>query len=162
MENKNIVEGEAAEALLDVGVSLPFRAIKIPFRKKPFQVRVTMKRPVLGSQIRIARVYLRIGVTFEQVRKFNKEEEMTFMAEHGKDVSRMIALTICRDLISGHLFAGFVAWILRWFVADIYLQAAYTRFASLMGTKSFESIIRSVEQTNPLEPLIQSQQEKGS
>lgn len=39
------LEKEAAEALLDRGVSVPFKDIRLPFRKKPLKVRVTMKRP---------------------------------------------------------------------------------------------------------------------
>ena len=73
---KKNVEIEAAEALLDVGVSLPFLQFKMPFRKKPVSIRVTMKRPCLGSQIRIARLYLQLGITYEEMEQFNKHEEM--------------------------------------------------------------------------------------
>ena len=112
------VEIEAAEALLDVGVSLPFLQFKMPFRKKPVSIRVTMKRPCLGSQIRIARLYLQLGITYEEMEQFNKHEEMAFLAIHGKRVSKMVSLTICRGAVSGLLFSGIVAWLLRWFVPD--------------------------------------------
>ena len=36
------IEIEAADALLDVGVSLPLLRVKIPFRRNPFQIRLTM------------------------------------------------------------------------------------------------------------------------
>ena len=57
------IEIEAAEALLDIGVSLPF--FKIPFTRKV--VRLTMRRPCLGGQIRLARLYLQTGVTYERM-----------------------------------------------------------------------------------------------
>lgn len=157
---KKNVEIEAAEALLDVGVSLPFFKVKIPFKKRPIQIRLTMKRPCLGSQIKIAILYLKIGVTYEQMLEFSKDEEMAFMARHGKDVSRIIARTIVRGPISG-LFAGVVAWLLRWFVPDEYIQGANTRFITLLGTKGFTNIIRSVQISNPLKPRL-SQKQKGS
>lgn len=155
------VEIEAAEALLDVGVSLPFLRFKIPLRKKPVSIRVTMKRPCLGNQIRIAKLYLQLGITYEEMEQFNKHEEMAFLVIHGKRVSKMVALTICRGAISGLLFSGIVAWLLRWFVPDKYLQGANQRFVTLLGTKSFMRIIESVQISNPLKPR-ESQKRKGS
>jgi hypothetical protein len=158
---KKSVEIEAAEALLDVGVSLPFLQFKMPLRKKPVSIRVTMKRPCLGSQIRIAKLYLQLGTTYEEMERFNKHEEMAFLAIHGKCVSKMVALTICRGAISGLLFSGIVAWLLRWFVPDKYLQGANRCFVTLLGTKSFMRIIESVQISNPLKPR-ESQKRKGS
>ena len=119
---KKNVEIEAAEALLDVGVSLPFLQFKMPFRKKPVSIRVTI---------------------------------------HGKRDSKMVSLTICRGAVSGLLFSGIVAWLLRWFVPDKYLQGANQRFVTLLGTKSFMRIIESVQISNPLKPR-ESQKRKGS
>lgn len=158
---KKNVEIEAAEALLDVGVSLPFLQFRIPFKKKPIPIRVTMKRPCLGSQIRIAKLYLQLGVTYEEMERFNKHEEMAFLAIHGKRVSKMVALTVCRGAITSVLFSGIVAWLLRWFVPDKYLQGANRCFITLLGTKSFMRIIESVQISNPMKPR-ESQKRKGS
>ena len=98
------VELEAAEALLDIGVSLPLKAVRIPFTGKRFALRMTMKRPCLGNQIRIARHYLKIGFTYEEMKAFNKHEEMVFLAKHGARVSKMIALTICRGAFPSSSF----------------------------------------------------------
>ncbi|MGL5919303.1 MAG: hypothetical protein ACRCZQ_02210 [Bacteroidales bacterium] len=157
---KKSVEIEASEALLDIGVSVPFKDIRIPFRKNPVSVRLTMKRPCLGSQIRIARLYLQLGVTYEQMELFSKHQEMEFLAVHGKRISKMVALTIFRGAFSG-LFAPLLAWILRWFVRDGYLQGANLRFISLLGTKAFMNIIRSAEQSNPMKARL-SHKMKGS
>jgi hypothetical protein len=155
------VELEASEALLDIGVSVPFREIKIPFVNKRFVFRLPMHRPCLGNQIRIARLYLQLGCTSKQMEAFTKEEEMVFMAKHGKRISKMIALTICRGAISGWLLTPLMAFIIRWFVPDIFIQGANLRFITLMGTKSFMNIIRSAERANPLSPRL-SQKRKGS
>jgi len=163
MDNKFQLEPQVADALLDVGVRIPLKTFHLPFQKKPVQLRVTLKRPCLGTQIRIARLYLEMGVTYDELAVFNKDKQMLFMSEHGAKVSRIIALTACRGLISSYLFSGIVAWFLRWFVEDIYMETAYEKFVSLLGTKSFENTIRSAEMTNPLTPLNVSQKRrKGS
>lgn len=158
------VELETAEALLDIGVSLPIKEFKIPFTGKRFAPRLIMKRPCLGNQIRIARHYLKIGFTYEEMKAFNKHEEMVFLAKHGKRVSKMIALTICRGAFSGWFLSPFMAWFIRWFVPDAFIQGANLRFITLLGTKDFMNIIRSSEIANPLRPRLSQQrkQRKGS
>lgn len=155
------IEIEAADALLDVGVSLPLLRIKIPFWRKSLQIRLTMKRPCLGNQIRIAKLYLETGTTHEAMERFNKHEELAFMALHGVRISKMVALTICRGKLSGWLLTPIVAWLLRWIVDDRWIQGANLRFITLLGTKSFMNIIGSVERVNPLAPRT-SQKRKGS
>ena len=155
------IEIEAADALLDVGGSLPLLRIKIPFRRKSLQIRLTMKRPCLGNQIRIAKLYLETGTTHEAMERFNKHEELAFMALHGVRISKMVALTICRGKLSGWLLTPIVAWLLRWIVDDRWIQGANLRFITLLGTKSFMNIIGSVERVNPLAPRT-SQKRKGS
>lgn len=155
------IEIEAADALLDVGVSLPLLQVKIPFRRNPVRVRLTMRRPCLGNQIRIAKLYLETGVTHEEMERFNKHEELAYLALHGKKVSKMVALTICRGRFTGWLLTPVVAWLLRWMVDDRWIQGANLRFITLLGTKSFMNIIGSVERVNPLASRT-SQKKKGS
>lgn len=155
------IQREGADALLDVGVSVPLKAFRIPLRKKPVELRVTMKRPYLSGQIRFARTYLSMGVTSEQMWCFSKEEEMEFMARHGKKISRMVACTICRGWWSRHLLLWPTSWFVRNFMEQSYLLGAVKRFVSLMGTDPFIPIIRSAERTNPMS-LRLSQRKKGS
>lgn len=155
------IELEAAEALLDIGVSVPFKEVRIPFRKKPLKLRLTMRRPCLGNQIRIAWTYLKIGVTYEEMQVFDKHMEMEFVAKHGKKVAKMIALTICRGLIIGLLFTPIMTFVVLWLVPDRFIQGANLKFITLMGTKAFMNIIRSTERVNPLKPRL-SQKRTGS
>lgn len=155
------VERETADALLDVGVSIPLKSFRLPFRKKPVQLRVTMRRPTMNGVIRISREYLKMGVSSEEMWHFDKEEEMQFLAEHGKGVSRMIAHTICRGWLSRHLLVGLTAWLIRNWVEHEYLLAAMTKFVCLMGTDPFIPIIRSAERINPMKPRL-SHEKKGS
>ena len=61
------VQQEASEVLLDVGVSVPLKPIKIPFCKKPLMLRMAMRRPRLSTQIKIARLYLSLGTTYKEL-----------------------------------------------------------------------------------------------
>ncbi len=59
---EQLIEMECADALLDSGVSVPLKRWKLPWLKRPVEVRVTMKRPRLWGQILLAREYLKMGV----------------------------------------------------------------------------------------------------
>ena len=156
-----LVQQEAAEVLLDAGVSVPLKKIRIPFCREPWTVRLTMRRPRLSTLIRIARLYLGLGVTADQMERMTKEDEMRFLVEHGKDMSRMVALTVCCTDTRCRLFGGGLAWVIRHWMDPVFLTAAVRQFVMLLGTQSFTNIIRSVEMTNPLR-LKLSQETKGS
>ena len=156
-----MIEAEGAAALLDGGVSVPLKELRLPLRKKPVRLRVVMRRPRLGGLIRIAKVYLKLGVTAAEMEKFTKEEEMAFIASHGKDVSRIIALTLCRGWVSRKLLVGVASWWIRNWMEARMMAAAMRKFVLLLGTAPFTSIIRSAERTNPMKPRL-SQGRKGS
>ena len=156
-----MVQREGAAALLDRGVSVPLKAIRIPLRRKPLTVRVVMRRPRLGGLMRLARVYLSLGVTADEMGKFTKEEQMAFLAAHGKEVSRMVAYTLCRGWISRRLLVGVTAWAVRNWMDAKYLDAAMRTFILLLGTDPFTPIIRSAGKMNPMK-LRLSQGKRGS
>lgn len=160
-ETARMVQREGAAALLDRGVSVPLKELRIPFRKKTVKLRVVMRRPRMGGLIRLARVYLSLGVTAAEMEKFTKDEEMAFIAAHGKAVSHMIAYTLCRGWWSRHLLAGLAAWWVRHFMEPAYMDAAMRNFVFLLGTDPFTRIIRSAGRTNPMK-LRLSQRRKGS
>lgn len=107
---KRNVELEAAEALLDAGILLPLLRIRLP-RRHEWVLRVTMRRPCLGGQMRIVRHYLKLGITAQQWAAFSEDEERIFFRQHAKRLSLMLALTICRGYLSGMLLAPLVAWL---------------------------------------------------
>ena len=152
------VQQEVSEALLDVGVSVPLKPIRLPFRKKRLLLRLTMRRPRLSTQIKIARLYLSLGVTYAELEALDKDGQMCFIAEHGKTISDMVALTMCGKWWKP---VWLVSWILRHWVDNLYMQVALMKFVLLLGTESFTNIIRSAEMTNPMK-LRLSQKKKGS
>lgn len=155
-----MIQEEAAAALLDSGVSLPLKVIRLPFGRK-ITLRATMRRPYLSTQIRIAELYLGTGMSCEEMEKLDKDGQMKYLARYGKIISRMVALTLVRGSLRARLLERPVAWLLRHFVADALLQGAFCNFVLLLGTQGFTNIIRSVEAANPMK-LRLSHDGKGS
>ena len=139
---EQLIEMECADALLDSGVSVPLKRWKLPWLKRPVEVR------------------LKMGVAPGWQAK-DKVEELAFVAEHGKAVSRLLAYTVCRGYVSRHVGIGVTAWVLRNFVEWRYLTAMFQTFERLMGTKDFMRIISSTARANPMTPRL-SQARKGS
>lgn len=71
---------QAADMLLDIGIRIPVMPLR-PFKKRPGKSFLVMRRPPAGAVIRIARRYLELGVTPEEIRAMNYEERMRFVAE---------------------------------------------------------------------------------
>ena len=155
------IQREGAEALLNVGVSVPLLSIQLPLIRKPLRIRLTMRRPTLAGQLQIARTYLAMNTTTEELEAMTTEEQMRFLVENGKRLSRIIALTICTGVLSRKLLTGVLSWIVRNLMSYEYQITAVTQFVQLMGTDPFLSIIRSAERTNPM-TLRLSQGRKGS
>jgi len=151
------IQREGAEALLDAGVSLPLREIRIPFMKEPLRIRLTMKRPTLARQIRIAHAYLSMDTTAEELEAMDHKGQMRFLARHGRTLSRIIALTMERRWLPVWL----LSWLVRHWMKWEYQKAAFSQFVLLMGTQSFIPIIRSAGMTNPMK-LRLSHGRKGS
>lgn len=151
---------EGADALLDAGVSVPLLSINVPLVNKRVNLRITMKRPCLSSQMKIAKLYLESGITSEEMWKFSKEQEMEFLVKHGSKIAGMIALTMRRGW-KRFIPQSVIAWVVSHFMSNEHLLGAMKRFVTLMGTDPFIDIIKSAEMTNPMR-LRMSQEKKGS
>lgn len=154
------IQREAADALLNRGISIPLKEFRVPFRNRPIKLRVTMKRPYMSGQIRFARTYLSMDVTAGEMAGYSKEEQMRFIAEHGSKVCLMLACAICAGGVKS-LFVRPVAWLIKHCVEPRYMFAAMLKFVNLMGTDPFMPIIRSAELTNPMKPRL-SRRAEGS
>ena len=151
------IQREGAEALLNVGVSLPLKDFKVPLRKEPLHLRLTMKRPTMARQIQIARTWLSVGMTLAEFEGLDFDGQMAFLARHGKKLSRMIALTMPHWWLPTCVLSWFIRHRMKW----EYQKAAFEKFVTLMGTERFTPIIRSAEMANPMK-LRLSRGRKGS
>ena len=138
---KRNVELEAAEALLDVGILLPLLRFRLPGGRERV-LRVTMRRPCLGGQMRIVRHYLKLGITAREWDAFSEDEERAFFDRHAKRLSLILALTICRGYLSGLLLAPVVAWLIRWKVPSEYRPALVPQNAGHAGFYEYYRIGR--------------------
>ncbi len=146
--------------LLDLGVSVPLRPLGfLSSRKKT--ARVVIKRPYMGSILRVCRVYMKIGVSYKELQEYDLDQSLIFYAKHGKEVSEIVAYGICRGYLSGKLFHKAVASYLRWRVHPSVLIDLYIRFMELINIKSFHPIISLTGRTNLLRPTL-SHEESGS
>lgn len=155
------IQREGADALLDAGVSVPLLQFRLPWRKEPDTVRVTMKRPTLAGQIEVARIWLGMGVTSEEMWKYTKEQEMDFLARHGRDLAGIMVCTLCRGRLRRKLLGRLYRWLILHKVRHEHLLGAVESFVALMGTDPFIPIIRSAETVNPMK-LRLSRERTGS
>jgi hypothetical protein len=156
------IEAEVADSLLDAGVSVPLKAIRLPWRRdKPIVFRFTMRIPCFGNRIRIARLHMKLGITSAEMAGWDEHQRVRFLAEHGWELLRMAALMFLRGKISGYLFQYPVAWMLGWMVESVYIEALWSKFITLLETTSFETTIRSLERTNPLAPMNLSRKKRS-
>lgn len=144
---------QAAEMLLDVGIRIPIIPLKI-FGKKKGKSSLVMHRPPTGAIIRIALRYLKLGVTPEEIKEMEYDARLKFVAEKGKAVSEIVALSICTGWITGWLFVKPVAWYIRWRVHPAMLTAALMQLLSGMDVQAFcNTIPLSARAAKLLEPI---------
>ena len=152
------IQQEAAELLLDAGVSLPL--FRIPIVGK--MVRITMRRPTLGGIIRITHCVQSLGVTAAEMEAFTIEQKRRFLLDHGHTLARIIALCVCRGYLAGKILAPILAKMILWWTPYEHIwQAQFLFIGYLSEVKVFLPIISLTEQINPLKPTL-SQKSKRS
>lgn len=150
MLTNNSVMQEAADALLDAGISLPLVSLRLPWSKRAMRLGITMRRPTLGSLIRVSRKFLELGFTTEEIEGFSESERIAFMASRGKALSELLALACLRGKLSGAVFYRPLAWLIRWRMpVEIQLSAMFA-YMSLSSTQSFTPFISYVAAMSPL------------
>lgn len=151
---------QAADMLLDLGIEIPIIPLRLFGKGK--KSHLVMRRPPAGTIIRIARRYLQLGVTPEDIKQMDFDARAQFAVEKGKAVSKMVALAICSGWLSGMLFVTPVAWYLRWRVHPFMLASALYELLRGMEVQSFcNTIPLAARLANLLEP-IGSHEEKKS
>jgi len=147
------MEANASELLLDLGVSVPVRPLRFLSRKRK-PGRIVLRRPYTGTLIRLIREYREIGVTYEEMKAYNYDQMLDFVADHGKQISEVIACTIVRGYLSYKLFHKIVAWWLRWRVHPSFMSEVMIQLMMMIDTSPFTNTIRSVEKMNLLKPRM--------
>ena len=150
----------ASELLLDLGVAIPVRPLRFLGKKR--SGKILIRRPYMGGLIRFSRIYLKIGVTTEEIKKYNPDQMLEFVSRHGHDISRMVAISITRGFLSGILFGNLIAWWLRWRVHPLFLAEAVIQLIDHTNLDPFKNIIISAERINLMKPRMSHGKENGS
>lgn len=138
----------AAKVLADDGISLPLRLLGGK------NIRWVMRVPTLESRARMSKMYLKMGVTYEDLKTYTFEQKLEFMVKHTKTVSRMVAYSIVRGWLLGWLLNLPVAWMLRACMHPAALEEAWILALGAMNTVPFGNIIRLAEVTNLMTPSL--------
>lgn len=129
----------AEKIMSDAGISLPLGLIGGK------HIRWVMRVPNLQSRCRIQRMYLKMGVTYEELKAYTFEQKLEFMVNHTATVSRMVAYAIVRGWLLGWLLNRPVAWMLRACMHPAALEEAWMIALGTMNTVPFGNIIRLEE-----------------
>lgn len=132
----------------DGGISLPLR---LPGGR---HIRWVMRVPTYASLLNIGRMYLKLGVRYDEVKEYDFEQKVEFITRHGVGVSRMVACGIVRGRILSPLLNRPVAWMLRHWMHPAALEEAWIIVVRMFGTVPFGNIIRLAETINPMSPLL--------
>lgn len=142
------IEALAEKIMSDAGISLPLR---LPGGR---HIRWVMLVPNLESRCRMARMYLKMGVTYEELKVYTYEQKLEFMVRHTGTVSRMVAYGIVRGRLLGRLLNRPVAWMLRTCMHPAALEEAWMLVVGTMNAVPFGDIIRLAEVMNLMSPSL--------
>lgn len=148
------IEGLAAKILADNGISLPLRLLSGK------HIRWVMRVPNLESRIRMAKMYLKMGVTYDELKEYTFEQKLEFMTKHTSTVSRMVAYTIIRSWLFGWMLNRPVAWMLRNCMHPVALEESFMLAIACMNTVPFGNIIRLAEVMNLMLPNLSQNAKK--
>ena len=158
------VELRAADTLLDRGVRIYLRApllLRI-FGKK--MLRVTLRKPTMGTMMAISREYLKMGVSVDGVN--NGEDGITeahlLLSQHGKRVCRIVAMGMLRGRFATLHLSRPLGWWLRWHSSATDLRDALFVLITLSGIADFTTTIRWLRELKMTTPRQTSHEEKGS
>nr|DAP94167.1 MAG TPA: hypothetical protein [Caudoviricetes sp.] len=142
------IELLAEKIMSDAGISLPLRLLG------GRHIRWVMRVPTLESRCRMARMYLKMGVTYKELKAYTFEQKLEFMQKHTKTVSRMVAYGIVRGWFLGWLLNRPVAWMLRNCMHPVALEEAWMIILNVMNTVPFGNTIRLAEVLNLMSPNL--------
>jgi hypothetical protein len=149
----NAEELKASKLILDLGVSIPVRPLRfLNSRRKPGNV--VVRHPYAGGLIRMCRQRMEIGVTHEEMKGYTIDQNIEFVAKHGKAVSLIVAGSIVHRWLSYKLFGWAVAAWLRWRGHPLFLSEVMFQLFENANISPFQHIIRLVEANNLMKPRL--------
>lgn len=137
------IESLSERVMQDGGISLPLR---LPGGR---HIRWVMRVPTYASLLNIGRMYLKLGVRYDEVKGYDFEQKVELITRHGVSVSRMVAYGIVRGRILSPLLNRPVAWMHPAALGEAWIIVVRT-----LSTVPFGNIIRLAETINPMSPVL--------
>ncbi|MGV3705449.1 MAG: hypothetical protein ACO1NU_08725 [Arcticibacter sp.] len=154
-------ELKAADTLLERGVRVKIRApllLRI-FRKKT--ISLVIKQPTWGTMLRVSRLYLKMGISSEELKGISVEKAIELMSKNGKGFSKIIACLLLNGYITYFLFNRPLAFFLRESMEPNRMAALVELIILFGGVEDFMNTIRSVSTTIVTAPNL-SPENQGS
>lgn len=145
------VEIKAVDTILDKGVRVP---IPTPFLLRVIgikQVSVIVRRPVMGTMLRISKRYVQLHVD-EEIHEKEWQDWVTMFVDNLIPVSRIVAIGMLRGKWAGLLFTRPLAYYLRWHMNTRQMAEIAALLVTLSGIQDFMNTItflRGMKTTTP-------------
>jgi len=145
------VEIKAVDTILDKGVRVP---IPTPFFLRIIgikQVSVVVRRPVMGTMLRISKRYVQLKVS-EKIYEKEWQDWVTMFVGNLIPVSRIVAVGMLRGKWAGLLFTRPLAYYLRWHMNTRQMAEIAALLVTLSGIQDFMNTItflRGMKTTTP-------------
>lgn len=141
MEN---VELLAAETLLEKGVPLPLRA-PLLFRLLGIK-QLKVYRPSAGNNLRIGRLYLRMGITDDQLKETSLLIAKELEIKHTYTHCRIIAFTMFKGYLTPLLFNRIMALWLKINLSQSQIMNTAEFVLTMGGTRNFMNTTRYIRE----------------
>ncbi|MGB4774086.1 MAG: hypothetical protein WBP45_02845 [Daejeonella sp.] len=151
----------AADTLLERGVkvSIPAPLFLRFFGKK--NVSAVIRQPKLGTLMRISRLYLKTGITADQLAGIDHENAHQLVAKNGRMMAKIMATALLNGYWRGLLLTGLLAAWLIWKISPQKLCALVYLMVIFSGTQDFFNTIKLVADMKMTSPDL-SQRAKRS
>jgi len=150
----NVEELKASGLLLDLGVRIPVRPLRF-FRKKLRLIKnIWIRQPYPGGLIRISNLWRQTGLTLEDLKKNSPEDDVRFVAEHGRTAVKIVSCAIVRGYFWHKLFGRLVEWWLLWHVHPTFITDAINQLIENLHTDPFKNTINAAAKINLMRPRL--------
>lgn len=137
------VELLAAETLLEKGVPLPLRA---PLLFRLFGVKqLKVYRPSAGNHLRIGRLYLKMGITEDQLKETSLLVAKELEVKHTYTHCRIIAFTMFKGYLTPLFFNRIMAMWLKWHLSQKQIMNTAEFVLTMGGTANFMNTTRYIK-----------------
>lgn len=138
------IELLAAETLLEKGVPLPLRA---PFLFRLLGIaELKVYRPSAGNHLRISSLYLKMGITDDQLKATTMHVAKELEVKHTYTHCRIIALTLFKGYLTPLVLNRVMALWLKWNLSQSQIMDIAEFLLSLGGTANFMNTTRYIKE----------------